>query len=504
MVSVGKLSAGQARYYLDQAATPVSASQALTSGVEDYYLGGPEATGRWVGRGAPALGLAGDVDGAELQAILGGTTPATGEPLRRAGSVAGFDVTFSAPKSVSILFGVGDAPTQGEIRTAHERAVAAALEYFERSTAFARRGAGGTRVVPGGGLVAAAFLHRTSRAGDPQLHTHVVVANAVRATDGQWSALDGRLIYRHARTAGFLYQAHLREELTQTLGVQWTPVTKGSAEVRGVPARVIRAFSRRRAEIEAAMELHGSHGRDAAQVAALDTRRTKHRIRSPEVLAPEWRRRAARLGLGLDRIDRALGRGTPKPTDWTTVFEALAAPTGLTEQRSAFTRRDVLLALCEAAGQGARVSELEAAADALLHSPAVAPLLGRTTDHLEPRYSTVELLTTERVAVDTSLELRAAGRGLSTEAATTAALARHQHLSGEQRVMVERLTRGGEGVAVVIGRAGTGKTTALAAAREAWEATGVPVRGCAIARKAAHELRAVSYTHLTLPTTPYV
>ena len=185
MVSVGKLSAGQARYYLDQAATPVSAAQALTSGIEDYYLGGPEAAGRWMGRGSLALALEGRVGDAEFEAVLGGTAPATGEPLRRHGSVAGFDVTFSAPKSVSILFGLGDAEIQGAVRSAHERAVAAAFDYFERSTAFARRGAGGSCVVPGDGLVAAAFVHRMSRAGDPQLHTHVVVANAVRAADGR-------------------------------------------------------------------------------------------------------------------------------------------------------------------------------------------------------------------------------------------------------------------------------------------------------------------------------
>ena len=482
MVSVGKLSAGQARYYLDQAGEPVSAASALTSGAEDYYLGGPEATGRWVGRAARELGLAGHVGGAEFQRLLHGVSPA-GVTLRTRGSVAGFDVTFSAPKSVSVLFGIGDAKTQATVRDAHEHAVAAAFGYFERSTAFGRRGAGGARSMPGDGLAAAAFLHRTSRAGDPQLHTHVVVANLVRGADGQWSALDGRLIYAHARTAGFLYQAQLRHDLTRSLGLGWTPVSKGSAEVRGVSSRVIRAFSRRRAEIEGAMELHGSRGRDAAQVAALDTRRAKDRTRRPEELAPEWRMRAERLGLRPERISHR--HVMPDVPDWATVFAALATPTGLTEQQSSFSRRDVLQALAGAAADGAEVSELERVADAFLRSASVIRFLGRTD---EPRYSTVELLETERAAVDRSVALRPAGRGLATESATTGALARHSHLSGEQRVMVERLTRSGDGVAVVIGVAGTGKTTALAAAREAWEESGMPVRGGAIARKAAHEL----------------
>jgi conjugative relaxase-like TrwC/TraI family protein len=485
MVSVGKLSAGQARYYLDQASGPVTAAAALTSGVEDYYLGGPEAAGRWLGRGARALGLDGRVQDDALHAVLDGDSPVTGEILRTRGTVAGFDVTFSAPKSVSVLFGIADPAIQSAIHDAHARAVREAFVYLERSTAFARRGAGGAETVRGEGLVAAAFVHRTSRSGDPQLHTHVLVANLVRAEDGRWSALDGRLVYAHARTAGFLYQAALRAELTRTLGIEW-PVTKGSAEIRGVSSRIIRAFSRRRAEIEAAMELHGSRGRHAAQVAALDTRRAKNRAVRPEQLAPEWRLRAARLGLDETRIGRLFDRETLTPPAWDAAFAELAAPTGLTQNEPTFGRREVLQALCQHAGQGATVQELEHAADAFLCSPSVVPLVnGR---RVERRYSTIELVETEQRAVATAVALRSAGRGVAMPDAVEAALASRPHLSGEQRAMVERLTRDGHGVAVIVGPAGTGKTTAIGAAREAWEATGIPVRGCAIARKAAHQL----------------
>ena len=486
MVSVGKLSAGQARYYLDQAAGPVTAAGALASGVEDYYLGGPEAAGRWLGRGAWALGLDGRVQDDALHSVLAGDSPVTGEILRTRGSVAGFDVTFSAPKSVSVLFGIGDPTTQSTIHDAHARAVTQAFAYFERSTAFARRGAGGVETVRGEGLVAAAFVHRTSRSGDPQLHTHVLVANLVRADDGRWSALDGRLVYAHARTAGFLYQAALRAELTRSLGVEWTPVTKGSAEIRGVSSRIIRAFSRRRAEIEAAMELHGSRGRHAAQVAALDTRRAKDRAVRPEQLAPEWRLRAARLGLDETRIGRLFDRETLTPPAWDAAFAELAAPTGLTQNESTFGRREVLQALCERAGQGATVQQLERAADAFLSSPAVVRLANG--QRVERRYSTVELVETEQRTVATAVALRSSGRGVAMPEAVEAALASRPHLSGEQRGLVARLTRDGDGVAVVVGPAGTGKTTAFGAAREAWEATGIPVQGAAIARKAAHQL----------------
>ena len=121
-----------------------------------------------------------------------------------------------------------------------------------------RRGAGGAQAIAGNGFVAAAFRHRTSRAGDPQLHTHVLVANLTLGADGHWSTLDGRRIYAHAKTAGYLYEARLRSELTRELGVEWTPVRNGIADIAGVPPTVLRAFSRRRAEIEAELERHGA------------------------------------------------------------------------------------------------------------------------------------------------------------------------------------------------------------------------------------------------------
>src|SRR5215203_4790245 len=132
-----------------------------------------------------------------------------------------------------------------------------------------RRGHGGAMVEEASGLIAAAFRHRTSRAGDPQLHTHVLVANLGRGADGRWSALDGRRLYAQARAASFVYQAVLRGELTRTLGVEWSPVRKGIAEVVGVRRRVLIGFSRRRAEIEAALEQRGTSGARAAEAAAL-------------------------------------------------------------------------------------------------------------------------------------------------------------------------------------------------------------------------------------------
>jgi len=206
MVSVGRLKAGQARYYLDHAEPHPSQAAALASGAEDYYIGGREAAGRWLGRGAPSLALHGVVAGDKLTAILAGMDPASGIQLRRRGSVEGFDVTFSAPKSVSVLFGIGDARIQSAIRDAHEQAVIDAFGYLEGALSVARRGAGGHTKIAGNGLTAAAFMHRTSPAGDPQLHTHVLVANLIQGSDGQWSHSTGgsstRMREPHALPSG--------------------------------------------------------------------------------------------------------------------------------------------------------------------------------------------------------------------------------------------------------------------------------------------------------------
>src|SRR3954466_4976115 len=166
----------------------------------------------------------------------------------------------------------------------------------ERHAGVTRRGRGGAHVIAGRGLIGAAFRHRTSRAGDPQLHTHVLVANVVLGADGRWSTLDGRRIYAHAKTAGYLYEARLRSLLTRELGVAWGPVRNGIADIDGVPANVLRAFSRRRADIEAEFERRGASSAGAAQVAALATRRAKDYGVSPKLLLPEWRQRAAELG----------------------------------------------------------------------------------------------------------------------------------------------------------------------------------------------------------------
>lgn len=514
MLSIGKLGAGQAEYYLEQAEEPVTRVGAVGSGIEDYYLAGPEAPGRWLGAGSSPLGLGGTVGEDQLRRALGGEHPASGARLGRTSGgkrVPGFDLTFSAPKSVSVLFGIGDERLRGVIAAAHDQAVDDAFGYVERHGAVTRRGAGGLHSIRGNGLTGAAFRHRTSRAGDPQLHTHVLVANLTLGADGQWSALDGRRLYAHAKTAGYLYEARLRAELSRVLGVEWTPVRNGIADIAGVPPAALRAFSRRRAEIDAELARHGARGPAAAQIAALETRRRKDYRVTPEQLAPEWRLRATALGLEPASVAELLGRVAPSRLD-AALEEAialrLAGPDGLTRQRSTFTRRDVVQGFSQALPPGtvASVAEIEAAADRLLRSEGVvvlaksergasrAGVLRRHDGRLVPivpderRYSTPELLLLERRILEYGTAGRGAGVGTVHEAVVERMLSRRPGLAPEQAEMVRRLVCDGDAVAVVVGQAGTGKTYALAAAREVWEYGGHTVIGAALARRAAHEL----------------
>lgn len=512
MLSIGKLASGQSNYYLEQAQHRVNHATSVGTGVEDYYVGGTEAAGYWLGLGSEHLRLVGTVEPEALHRVLEGKNPRSGWDLvaPHARRVPGFDVTFSAPKSVSVLFGIGDEGLRRAIRSEHDAAVTEAFGYLERVAANGRRGAGGTTSIRGAGFIGAVFRHRTSRAGDPQLHTHVLIANMVQGTDGKWSAVDGRAIYQHAKTAGYLYEARLRARLTERLGVEWTPVRNGIADIEGVPKDVLRGFSRRRAEIEAELLRRGESSAAAARMATLSTRQRKDYGVMPEQLVGEWRERADRLGFDRAALRAVLGRVDARrrvAPDWDRAFRRLAAPTGLTGRRSTFAPRDVVQALCEAipAGADVEVREFEAAAEEFLGSDVVVPVLDGDAGQAAPairlrdgrlvwartdrRFSTVELLTVEQQVMETALA--GVGRGVAVVESSGAdsAIARRPFLSAEQQTMVRRLTGDGDTVAIVVGPAGTGKTVALQAAREAWEASGITVEGVAVARRAARELR---------------
>jgi conjugative relaxase-like TrwC/TraI family protein len=501
VLSIGKLTGGadSARYY----------EQTVATGREDYYSGRGESAGQWVGDSAQALGIEGSINAGELQALLvDGRHPLTGELLRAVGgtSVQGFDLTFSAPKSVSVLFAVGAEDVRRAVTRAHDAAVLDALGYLEREAVQVRRGRGGVFKEHAGGLIAGAYRHRTSRAGDPQLHTHVVAANLAQGGDGRWTALHGAALYAHAKTASYLYQAALREQLSLRLGVEWGPVVKGIADVRGVPREVIEHFSQRRAEIVEAMAQAGGRSARAAQVAALQTRRAKDYGVQESTIYERWQARSAEHGLTPDVLAQVLGRDV-QPTREEFVQSAAAlmsGESGLTAQASTFTRREAFQAWAELHPAGASAARIEELTDRWLASDLVVRvdgdvLVGRNevistrrgmrVADVEERFTTPGMLATERALIDDAQRRLGEGAGVARGEMVEAALATRPYLAEEQRVMVRALTGSGAGVQVVLAKAGAGKTTALDAAREAWERSGITVQGTALGSYAAKELR---------------
>ena len=191
-----------------------------------YYLDSGEPAGQWHGKGAERLGLDGEIQDAEFLALMAGLDPRhtkdvpLGMPFN-ARSVRGFDVTASAPKSVSVVFAVGDNDTRRHVLASHDVAVEAMLGWVEDHAHTRFRIGGEVAVVDAEGIVAATFRQHTSRALDPQLHTHVVISNKVMSPDGRWLALDARTLKLDQRTLSAIYHATLRSELTGRLGVEW-------------------------------------------------------------------------------------------------------------------------------------------------------------------------------------------------------------------------------------------------------------------------------------------
>lgn len=507
VLTIAKMGIGQEEYYLGKVA----------GGLEDYYSGAGEVHGQWIGRGAERLALSGDVDGAQLRALMEGLTPdrsarLAGRPGRT--RTPGWDLTFSAPKSVSVLYGLGGLTVAEQVVAAHETAVADALGWLEDHATVSRRRIGGQiTTVAGEGLVVAAFRHRTSRLGDPQLHTHALATNVVERTDGSWGALDSRPIYRHALTASRLYQAVLRSELTGRLGVEWGRVDRGIAEISGIDPALRRQFSKRREQIEAAMDAAGETSARAAQVAAHQTRPTKEHAETTENLYARWEHEARTHGFDPDQVTAVTGHRMEQPTVTDTVVarivEDLVDPVGgLVARDSNFDRATVARAWCEGLPAGTRIDRNmvedlidRAVADARTvaidpgsaDGPVMVGADGTTVAvgvRGDARWSTVELLAVERRMLTHAAagQNRAAGQVDATVAGEL--LAQRADLGADQADMVRHLVTSGNSVDVVVGRAGTGKTYALAAAVEVWRNAGYQPVGAALAARAAAELEA--------------
>jgi conjugative relaxase-like TrwC/TraI family protein len=270
-------------------------------GRDDYYLRKGEPPGRWAGEGAARLSLDGPVIRSDFEAALNGIDPKTGAQLARLGGkgqnhAAGWDMTFSAPKSVSVLWALLDPDRRSGVEHAHGAAVAAATGFLERQAAWARRGKAGAVREPTAGLLMATFAHHTSRALDPQLHTHVFVFNLAPRKDGTWGAIVSRELYKAQMQAGAVY----REALANAIEREGYALERSADgfRVAAIPRDVERAFSKRRQSIETSAELHGYRTPKGMELAALRTREAKRDVRR-ETLFETWRGEAQALGCEL-------------------------------------------------------------------------------------------------------------------------------------------------------------------------------------------------------------
>jgi conjugative relaxase-like TrwC/TraI family protein len=476
-------------------------AEAVVSGIEDYYLGADAPAGVWCAS-ASFLGLSGSVARADLTAVLDDRHPHSGLRLGLADNrrVRGFDLTFRAPKSVSVAWAFASPDVACDIAAAHTAAVAGAVAFLERQACAVRRGHNGFETADGSGFVAAAFAHRTSRAGDPLLHTHVVVANSTpTADDGLWRTLDSRRIFAHAKTAGYLYQAQLRHELAKRFGAEWSPVENGVGELTSVTEPVRRLFSKRRTAIIEELVRAGRRSARAAQVATLATRPAKIVGERDDELRGRWCAEASAAGIPINELVGGLtNTPTKEPTSRSdpsveSLGVTLCAPTsGLTAKRSTFSRLELIQGICDQLPNGAALPRIERLADELEIDPRFVALgPSRRPGVPGEIYTTRELLDIEEHVLACACAKAAPGR--HTFAVTESDLRRvlrgvPRSLSSEQRALVGALARSTRGIELVVAAAGTGKTTSLAAAVAAWRTTHMPIIGAALAGRAVDEL----------------
>jgi conjugative relaxase-like TrwC/TraI family protein len=542
-MSIRRMSLGAGYRYLMSSVARADGSGHAASALTRYYAESGTPPGRFLGQGLAGLKngngvpVGSKVTEEHLFRMLGMLQdPMTGEqlgrPPRRGGTayidsrgvtrkpplpVAGFDLTFSAPKSVSVAWAVADESTQGLIYAAHQRALEHVIGYAEARVFSSRSGAGGVVQEDIRGVVAAAFDHWDSRAGDPQLHTHVVVMNRVQTTDGIWRTLDSRGLFRSTVGLSEMYNGVLSDYLTEALGWGWEACARRHSdvpkyEVAGVSERLREEFSQRSTDIEVAKDVlvdafAASHGREPSarevlklrQQATLSTRPDKH-VKSLADLVKGWRGRAREV-LGSDpvawvetlagRDDLPLLRAGDLADEMLAEAAKVAVHT-VAEKWATFARSNVFAEVLRQfhgvrfATADDRMAVVErttelAVGEALLISPpefAHTPAAFQRSDgtsRFRPRgaeiYTTQDLLDAESRLLDAGRSVGGPSVSPIVAADTcTRNLPGTDHaLSADQSATVQHIVTSGRVVDVLVGAAGTGKSTAMRGAREAWE-----------------------------------
>ena len=488
--ALGAAGAAKSRYCQDTASDEAQD--------EGYYQNDRDPPGKWDGDAnmLAALGLqpGQKITDRAYDVVIRGFHPETGEALvQKAGDEhrAGWDLTFSAPKSVSALWAVAGDADRAAIQAAHDRAVGAALEHLQERAAVARRGKGGAETEKLPGLIVARYQHSTSRELDPDLHTHSLVANLAQRSDGTWGGIESRNLYDWKMASGAVYRAQLSEEM-QKLGFQ-TEADRDYFRMIGVSDNLCQEWSKRREQIKDALGEAGieeGHGR-ASEIAALGSRKTKTHTDRDE-LFQRWKDEAAEHGLDADKIasrdlqdvrrDEAQDQVEQAEDDEPSIYDRL------TRNDSTFSEADLWQrAAIEQQHEGRGLDAVRGRVAELLGSGEIVKLRGSEG---ETRYSTRSMIRIEKSMAQAAEARKSDASHVLAPAAVDSAIddfavARGFSLSAEQQGAVRHITQNPGAVQLVRGAAGSGKSTMAQAARMAWQSQGFTVRGVALAGKAA-------------------
>jgi len=475
VLSLTNVSSGQAgRYYAQK---------------DNYYV---RAEGRWTGKGSEALGLRGPVSKEDFEQLLAGKDPKGREivaPAPNGEHRAGLDLTFSAPKSVSILSEVFN---MAEVRDAHEEAVDVALRFVESHFAQARiTQDGATRRIDTGNLVIATFEHNLSREIDPQLHTHSVVMNATETVKG-WRALSNEKLYENKMLVGQVYRNELAANLKE-LGFAVSVGHKGLFEVEGIPANLLEHYSQRSEQIaqkvadlkESGLYPNANEGK-LREIACLGSRVAKKEA-DMAVVREAWNERLREQGFSkegiLDTVREAarLQREEPAPGACDYMRTAIDA---ITARESTFTKEEALKTAARFSIGDKRIEELERAFVDLAQTKAVVIL-----DKDNGVFTTEEMQRIERDIVGRVDSGRdSVNPLLSKEHAESVIQDRYDYLTTGQKGALLHILTSADRITGIQGDAGTGKTTMLAAVREEFEKEGYLVQGLSFTGRAAQEL----------------
>jgi conjugative relaxase-like TrwC/TraI family protein len=444
----------------------------------DYYVEDLAQQGAWMGGGAEQLGLTGAVERKEFQLGLAGYV--AGQEVQNAGKEnrqMGWDLTFSAPKSVSVVWAGAKGDLKREIEQAHQRAVETAFGYLEANT-MTRRGRGGAHHEYTN-LVAARFNHHTSRQGDPQLHSHVVVTNFAVRGDGTVGTIESKIFYDHKMAAGALYQAELAWQMRQ-MGLEIEEGAKGTFRLKDVPMDAEKLFSKRGQQIDKLTKKYGINSYAGTRGIVLSTRPNKE-VSSLAEREEVWAKEAKEADVDLN-IQRHKGIFRTSKTDHEILTQA---GENLTAQESTFREKELLR-------ETARAALGERSGQSVLELVTTAQEKGYVVDLDKRVLTTPQMAQIEQgIMVQVERMVKKGMYGIDPQAAIDQGVQteKGKHSFSQEQETAIRTSTGTSGLVIIQGRAGTGKSTMLAAVRQAYEHEGWKVEGIAFSGQAAQSLQ---------------